>query len=54
VSERQRTDVMGVLQASGGDLDLPYLRRGGAELRVGDLLERALTEAGLARDPEPE
>jgi len=54
VSERQWADVMGVLQASAGGLDLPYLRRGSAELGVGDLLERALTEAGLARDPESE
>jgi hypothetical protein len=52
VSERQWTDVKGVLQASSGGLDLPYLRRGGAELGVGDLLERALTEAGLPGDPE--
>ena len=54
VSQRQWTDVMGVLQACAGDLDLPYLRRGGVELGVGDLLERALTEAGLARGPESE
>ena len=48
VSERQWGDVLGVLQASGEDLDLRYLRQGVAELEVGDLLERALTEAGLA------
>ena len=47
VSERQWTDVLGVLQAGTGDLDLRYLRRGSAELKVNDLLERALTEAGL-------
>jgi hypothetical protein len=48
VSERQWTDVMGVLQASSSALDLSYLQSGAAELEVGDLLERALGEAGLA------
>ncbi len=48
VSERQWTDVVGVLQASAGALDLPYLRRGSDELGVDDLLERALAEAGPA------
>jgi hypothetical protein len=47
VSERQWTDVMGVLQASGETLDLGYLAAGSVELGVGDLLERALVEAGL-------
>ncbi len=47
VSERQWTDVQGVLQASAGALDLPYLRQGSTELEVGYLLERALDEAGL-------
>jgi hypothetical protein len=47
VSERQWTDVLGVLQAGTGDLDLPYLRRGSAELGVDDLLTRALDEVGL-------
>ena len=48
VSERQWTDVVGVLRA-GGALDEAYLRRGAAELDVADLLERVLAEAG--RDP---
>lgn len=52
VSERPWTDVMGVLEASASVLDLPYLQRGGAELGVGDLMERALDEAGLAGNPE--
>jgi hypothetical protein len=47
-SELQWTDVIGVLQASASALDLPYLQRGSAELGVGDLLERALSEAGQA------
>jgi hypothetical protein len=46
VSERQWTDVMGVLQATGTTLDLPYLSRGAAEADVQDLLTRALREAG--------
>jgi hypothetical protein len=45
VSERQWTDVVGVLRA-GGALDEAYLRRGAAELDVADLLERVLAEAG--------
>jgi len=45
VSERQWTDVLGVLQAGAGRLDLPFLQRGSAELGVGDLLKRALDEA---------
>lgn len=48
VSDRQWTDVMGVLQAGGSALDLPYLRRGALELGVDDLLDRALQGAGLA------
>jgi hypothetical protein len=48
VSERQWTDVMGVLQLAGSTLDVRYLRLGAAELGVGDLLTRALEEADLA------
>ena len=48
VSERQWTDVRGVLQAGGGTLDLAYLRRGAAELGIEDLLDRALEDAGLS------
>ncbi len=43
-SERQWRDVLGVLKAQGGRLDLTYLRRWSTELRVNDLLERALKE----------
>jgi hypothetical protein len=46
VSERQWTDVMGVLHATGTTLDLPYLRQGAAEAGVQDLLTRALREGG--------
>jgi hypothetical protein len=45
VSERQWTDVLGVLRACRA-LDEAYLRRGAAELGVADLLERARADAG--------
>ena len=45
VSERQWTDVMGVLRATGSALELPYLQQGAVELGVADLLDRALDEA---------
>lgn len=48
VSERQWTDVIGVLQVMGSSLELRYLRHGAVELGVGDLLQRALEQAGLA------
>jgi hypothetical protein len=48
-SDRQWTDVIGVLQASASALDVPYLRQGAIELEIGDLLDRALGEVGLDR-----
>ncbi|MCL4822458.1 MAG: hypothetical protein KJ067_25300 [Vicinamibacteria bacterium] len=45
VSERQWTDVMGVLRAAPESLDRGYLLSGARELAVLDLLERALAEA---------
>lgn len=47
VSDRQWQDALGVLQVQGKRLDRTYLERGAAALRVQDLLERALQEAGL-------
>jgi hypothetical protein len=47
VSERQWSDVIGVLRVAGSALDLGYLRPSAIELGIGDLLERALEEAGL-------
>lgn len=45
VSERQWSDVLGVLRVSAGRLELGYLRGMAAELAVADLLERALDAA---------
>ncbi len=44
-SERQWRDILGVLKVQAGRLDLDYLRRWAKELKVGDLLERALKQA---------
>ena len=44
-SERQWWDIVGVLRVSTG-ADRAYLRRWASELDIGDLLERALVDAG--------
>jgi hypothetical protein len=50
VSERQWSDVLGVLKAAGpGALDLGYMRRWAASIGVIDLLERVLSE--VAKPP---
>jgi hypothetical protein len=45
VSDRQWRDILGVMKTRAGDLDLKYLKKWAGELKVGDLLERALTDA---------
>jgi hypothetical protein len=44
VSERQWSDVLGVMRVQGTALDLEYLRATAHELGVDDLLDRALAE----------
>jgi hypothetical protein len=46
VSERQWRDILGVLKTRAGELDLGYLRQWAGELKVSDLLDLALKEAG--------
>ena len=46
ISERQWTDVLGVLRAGVASLDRRYLEEGARELAVADLLDRAFAEAG--------
>lgn len=48
VSENQWRDVLSVLSAQSGRLDLAYLRKWAAELKVSDLLEHAFEGAGSA------
>ncbi len=45
VSERQWRDVLGILKVQAGQLDMDYLHQWAKELKVGDLLERAIKEA---------
>lgn len=45
VSDRQWRDILGVLKTREGELELGYLRRWAQELKVMDLLERALKES---------
>jgi hypothetical protein len=46
VSERQWNDVLGVLKVQKNLLDMKYLRHWASELRLVDLLEHALSDAG--------
>jgi hypothetical protein len=47
VSSQQWKDVLGVLKVQGARLDLNYLKLWAKELRVIDLLRKALEEAGM-------
>jgi hypothetical protein len=48
VSDRQWRDVLGIIMVQGTALDLAYLHRAAEVLKVSDLLERTLEEAGGA------
>ena len=48
VSERQWSDVIGVLRIAGTTADQPHLREWALALGVADLMERALGEAGIS------
>lgn len=47
VSDRQWTDILGVLKVQRADLDLDYLRDWARQAGVDDLLRKALDEAGI-------
>jgi hypothetical protein len=47
VSDRQWNDILGVLKIQGKTIDIEYLRHWAIHLRVTDLLDRALEDAGL-------
>ncbi len=46
VSDRQWRDVLGVFKLQQGRLDCEYMKKWAVELKVADLLERAICEAG--------
>jgi hypothetical protein len=48
LSDRQWNDILGVLKVRGTLLDVEYLQRWAAVLKVSDLLERAYVDAGLS------
>ena len=45
LSDRQWRDILGVIKTRADELDLVYLRKWAIEIRVEDLLERALKES---------
>ena len=45
ISDRQWRDILGILKVQAGRLDLDYLRKWAVELKVADLLQRALIES---------
>ena len=46
-SSHQWNDILGIMRRQGASLDLAYLHHWADTLRVRDLLEQALVEAGL-------
>jgi hypothetical protein len=49
ISERQWKDVIGILKVQGDKLDKEYLFKWSEELKISDLLEKALLEAGIKK-----
>lgn len=49
LSDQQWRDVLGILKSQKGLLDLVYLKKWAGELKVGDLLENAFSDAGTAK-----
>lgn len=47
VSDRQWSDVLGVLKVQGDQLDMAYLNRWARELSISELLRKAIDEAGI-------
>lgn len=47
VSERQWRDILGLLKMQGASLDQEYLHVTAGELQLGDLLARAIEQAGV-------
>jgi hypothetical protein len=47
-SQQQWSDLRGICKSAGHQLDIAYLRGWAARLQIGDLLEKLLTEFGLA------
>jgi hypothetical protein len=45
ISDRQWRDILGIMKVQAGRLDLDYLRKWAVELKVTDLLQRALKES---------
>ena len=52
VSERQWSDVVGVLKVQDRSLDRVYLRHRASELQLTDLLEKAFRDAGISFPPD--
>lgn len=46
-SDRQWKDILGVLKVQALDLDIPYLKKWSAPLRVLDLFEQSHPQAGI-------
>ncbi len=47
ISDRQWSDVLGVLKVQGVMLDMSYLKRWSEELSIANLLKKAIDEAGI-------